>query len=160
MRSLDSHHHKGSENALKCWWKKRNPALVIINFLVIYLAGFSPSMALKRVMYRSIGMKIGKDTCIGLMAMFDVFYPELIEIGDNCIIGYGATLLAHDVSVTKWRTGKVRIGNNVLIGANSTLLAGVTVGDNSIVSAMSLVNKDVQKNSMVGGVPARFIRRC
>jgi len=100
-------------------------------------------------------MKVGRNTCIGLSVTFDIFFPELIEIGENCVIGYNATVLAHEFLIKEYRTGRVKIGNNVMAGANTTILAGVTIGDNATISAMSLVNRDVEKNSFVGGVPSR-----
>ena len=53
--------------------------------------------------------------------------------------------------------GEVVIGNNVWIGDKATILAGVTVGDNVIVGANSVVTKDIPSNTMVAGVPARII---
>lgn len=50
------------------------------------------------------------------------------------------------------------VGRNVWIGSNSTILQGVTIGDNSIIAAGSVVTKDVPANAIVAGVPARFIR--
>jgi len=103
-------------------------------------------------------MKVGRDVAVGLSAVFDIFFPELIEIGDNCIVGYGVTVLAHEFLHKEWRTGKVKIGDNVLIGANSTILAGVSIGDNSRIGACSLVNGDVPANSFYAGVPARKVK--
>ena len=54
--------------------------------------------------------------------------------------------------------GEVVIGNNVLIGANTTILPGVTIGDNAIVSAATLVHKDVPAGAFVGGNPMQMIR--
>ena len=91
-------------------------------------------------------------------AIPDIFYPEMIEIGDNSIIGFNATILAHEFIIDEWRVGKVKIGKNVVIGANSTILPGIEIGDNSIISAMSLVNKNVPENTFAGGVPVRKIK--
>lgn len=54
--------------------------------------------------------------------------------------------------------GEVVIGNNVWIGDKATILAGVTIGDNVIVGANSVVTKDVPSNTMVAGTPARIIK--
>jgi acetyltransferase-like isoleucine patch superfamily enzyme len=54
---------------------------------------------------------------------------------------------------------KVVIGRNVWIGRNSIVLPGVHIGDNSVVAAGSVVNSDVEPNTLVGGTPARLIRR-
>ena len=51
------------------------------------------------------------------------------------------------------------LGKNVWVGSNSTILSGVTIGDNSVVAAGAVVTKDVPENTVVGGVPARFIKR-
>lgn len=50
------------------------------------------------------------------------------------------------------------LGKNVWIGSNATILQGVTIGDNAIVAAGAVVTKDVAANTVVGGVPAKFIR--
>jgi acetyltransferase-like isoleucine patch superfamily enzyme len=92
------------------------------------------------------------------MAMFDVFFPELIELGENSIVGYAATILAHEFLIDEYRLGKVTIGRDVVIGANVTILPGVSVGDRTIVSAGSMVNRDLPAGVLAGGVPARIIR--
>ncbi len=156
MRRLSVHKVQG-RNSMRSWYKIKNPLRVSLNFIVIYLCRFLPSLSLKNFLYRSIGMKVGKDVSVGLMVMFDIFFPELIEIGENSVIGYNATILAHEYLVEEWRSGKVKIGKNVMIGANSTVLAGVEIGDRAVVSAASLVNRDVASCAFVGGVPAREI---
>jgi acetyltransferase-like isoleucine patch superfamily enzyme len=52
----------------------------------------------------------------------------------------------------------ILIKRNVWIGAGATILPGVTVGENSIIAAGAVVNKDVPANAIVGGVPARIIK--
>jgi acetyltransferase-like isoleucine patch superfamily enzyme len=50
------------------------------------------------------------------------------------------------------------VGNNVWIGYGACILRGVTVGDNAVIGANSVVTRDVPANAVVGGVPARLIR--
>lgn len=149
----------GPENALSYWWKTVHPLRVIWNFIWIYLAKYSPSLALKRILLRLAGIKVGPSVSIGLAVVFDVFYPEEIEIGQNSIIGYNSVVLAHEFMVDEWRKGPVRIGKNVSIGANVTILPGVVIGDGATVSAMSLVNKDIPAGEFWGGIPVRQLKR-
>ena len=51
------------------------------------------------------------------------------------------------------------LGRNVWVGSNATILSGVTIGDNAVVAAGAVVTKDVPADTIVGGVPARPIRR-
>lgn len=144
-------------NSLNFWFKAKNPLIVIINFVLIFISRFIPSIAFKRMLLRLTGMKIEKNVAIAYNVMFDFFFPELIELKENCIIGYNATILAHEFLQQELRIGKVSIGKNVLIGANSTIMPGIKIGDNAVISAMSLVNKDVKENAFVGGIPAQEI---
>lgn len=91
------------------------------------------------------------------MVMPDTMFPERIYIGDNTIIGYNTTILAHEYLIDEYRLGDVIIGNEVMIGANSTILPGVKIGDGAIVSAATLVHKDVPSGAMVGGNPMKII---
>lgn len=143
---------------MRSWHKIKNPLRTCLNFFIIYICRFIPSLSLKNILYRAIGIKIGKDASVGLMAMFDIFFPELIEIGENTVVGYSVTLLAHEYLVDEWRTGRIKIGKNVMIGANSTVLAGVNIGDGAIISACSLVNRDVRCDAFVGGVPIKDLK--
>lgn len=142
-------------NSLTKWHKILNPFRIAFNFVLIFLCRYLPSFALKRFLLRLTGMKVGKNVCVSALVMFDFFWPELIELKDNSIIGFNATVLAHEFLIKEYRTGKVVVGKNVLIGANSTVLAGVELGDNSVVGAMSLVNSDVPSGAFFAGVPAK-----
>ena len=89
--------------------------------------------------------------------MPDSMFPERISVGDNTIIGFNTTILAHEYLIEEYRLGDVEIGSQVMIGANSTILPGVKIGDGAIVSAATLVRKDVAAGAMAGGNPMRII---
>lgn len=115
-------------------------------------------MGMKNWIYRTfLRMKVGEDTAFALMVMVDLMFPEKIKVGRNSVIGYNTTILTHEYLIKEYRLGEVYIGDEVLIGANSTILPGVTIGDGAIVSAGTLVHKDVPAGSFVGGNPMRMI---
>lgn len=91
----------------------------------------------------------------------DRTFPWLIEIGEDCLISTNVVIMAHDAStalpIGYTKIGRVSIGNHVFIGQGSTILCGVSIGDNAIIGARSLVNKDVPANCVYGGNPAKFI---
>ena len=87
-----------------------------------------------------------------------------IRIGDGTLIGHNVVMatLNHDPAPEKRSTmhpAPIVIGKNVWIGAGATLLAGVTIGDGAIIAAGAVVTKDVPANTVVGGVPAKFIKK-
>lgn len=87
-----------------------------------------------------------------------------ITIGDGSFIGHNVVLatLNHGLMPEDRSTtypASIIIGKNVWIGSNATILQGVTIGDNAVVAAGAVVTKDVSENTIVGGVPAKFIKR-
>jgi len=131
---------------------------VIKNFLVIQLARYTPFLKVKNWLYRKLlKMKVGEHTSFALMVMVDIMFPEKIKIGKNSVIGYNTTILAHEYLIEEYRIGEIEIGDEVMIGANSTILPGIKIGDGAIVSACTLVHKDVPAGSFVGGNPMRVI---
>ncbi|SDN00610.1 Acetyltransferase (isoleucine patch superfamily) [Fictibacillus solisalsi] len=128
------------------------------NFMAIQIARYTPFLPVKNWMYRTfLGMKVGEDTAVALMVMMDIMFPERITIGRNSVIGYNTTILAHEYLISEYRLGDVHIGDEVMIGANSTILPGVSIGDGAIVSAGTLVHKDVPAGAFVGGNPMQMI---
>lgn len=131
---------------------------VVRNFVVIQLARYTPFLGMKNWLYKTfLQMKVGDQTSFALMVMLDVMFPEKISVGKNTVIGYNTTILAHEYLIKEYRLGTVEIGDEVLIGANSTILPGVTIGDGAIVSAGTLVHKDVPAGAFVGGNPMKII---
>ena len=112
--------------------------------------------------FRSEGIKIGKGSHI----YSNIVTAEsfLIEIGDEVTISSDVVFVTHDNSVIKIDPtkpnlfGKIKIGNNCFIGQRSTLLYGITLADNIIVAAGSVVTKSFEEsNIIIGGNPARKI---
>lgn len=158
MRQVERAPARSGKNALSDWHKEKSPYRVAFNFIVISLAKVAPSLALKRRLLKLTGMKVDKDVAVGLGVQFDIFYPELITLKRNCVIGYNATILCHEFLVEEVRRGPVVVGENALLGANSTVLPGVKIGRRARVSSMSLVNRDVKDGEFVGGVPVKRLK--
>ena len=86
-----------------------------------------------------------------------------IYIGNNVLIGHNVVLatLNHEENPKKRGNlipSPIKIADNVWIGSNATVLPGVTIGKNAIIAAGAVVTKDVGKNTVVAGVPAKYIR--
>ncbi|MDZ5474131.1 acyltransferase [Bacillus sp. 31A1R] len=157
MRNTTRHRVEGA-NSLWHVYKTVPFLKVVKNFMVIQTARYTPFLGMKNWLYRNfLNMKVGEQTSFALMVMLDVMFPEKISVGRNTVIGYNTTILAHEYLIKEYRLGEVRIGSEVMIGANSTILPGVTIGDGAIVSAGTLVHKDVPPGAFVGGNPMRVI---
>jgi len=131
---------------------------VMKNFIIIQIARYTPFLSVKNWLYRTfLRMKIGHQTSFALMVMPDIMFPEKITVGKNSIIGYNTTILAHEYLIKEYRIGDVMIGDEVMIGANTTILPGISIGNHAIVSAGTLVHKDVPEGSFVGGNPMKVI---
>ncbi|WLD92930.1 DapH/DapD/GlmU-related protein [Alkalihalobacillus sp. AL-G] len=157
MRKTERYPVKGS-NALWQIYKTVPFLKVLKNFVVIQIARYTPIIPVKNWLYRTfLRMDIGEQTAVALMVMVDIMFPERISVGRNSIIGYNTTILAHEYLIDEYRLGDVIIGDEVMIGANSTILPGVTIGDGAVVSAGTLVHKDVPAGAFVGGNPMQVI---
>lgn len=86
-----------------------------------------------------------------------------VTIGDGCQIGHNVVFatLNHELAPERrkiTRLAPIVLGRNVWIGSNATILQGVTIGNNAVVAAGAVVNRDVAPDTVVGGVPAKFIK--
>jgi acetyltransferase-like isoleucine patch superfamily enzyme len=148
------------------------------------LAGFNSSVdfdKMREIMSEITGRVIHEKTTV--FSPFHTNYGAFIEIGKNVFINSGCTFLAlgrivieddvligpkvslitegHPLNPADRKslfTKQVTIKQNAWIGAGATILPGVTVGENSVVAACSLVSRDVPPNTVVAGTPAKVIK--
>ncbi len=112
---------------------------------------------------RKAGVQFGDNTTFA-SCFWSEAEPFLIKIGSNCQITHGVKIFTHGGSqVARMKFpkfdcfGRVIIGNNVYIGNNALIMPGVTVEDNVLIAAGSVVCRSIPSGSVVGGNPARFI---
>ena len=87
-----------------------------------------------------------------------------VTLGDGCQIGHNVVFatLNHGLSPEErpiTYPAPIVLERNVWVGSNATILQGVTIGENAVVAAGAVVTRDVPANTIVGGVPAKFIRK-
>jgi acetyltransferase-like isoleucine patch superfamily enzyme len=154
------------------------------NFLFFNFLDFQPP-PIRRLFFRIILKKFGKKSYIDYRS--EIRYPWKVSIGDyveinrsflvlpslkyrwaKVLIGDGVviapnvTLLGAGQDPNNIKldvAGDIIIRNNVYIGANSTIRFGVEIGEGAVIAAGAVVVHDVQSFSLVGGIPARLIRR-
>lgn len=118
---------------------------------------------------RFCGAKVGNKVGLGPFIYWDP-HLEMLEIGDNVIIGPQVCFLFHDRDIKNFSYGqlyydiphsfkKTVLGSNCRIGTRAMILPGVTVGEGACVGAGALVTKDVPAWSVVAGSPAKVIRQ-
>jgi len=150
----------------------------------LYLADFTghiPSHTIRDAMYRNLfGVKLPKSSVIFRRCKF--FQPWTVNIGKNTFIGNDAFLdgresvyigdnvniasevriytMEHDIESDTFEGtgGPVHIHDRVYIGARVTILPGVKVGEGAVVASGAVVTRDVEPWTMVGGIPAKFIK--
>lgn len=112
------------------------------------------------------GAKIGRQVKVQSHA----FICDGVEIGDEAFIGHGVMFTNDRFPRSTTREGKVQgaddwtmertvVGRRASIGSNATILCGITIGEEAVVGAGSVVTKDVPPRSVVAGNPARVLRQ-
>ncbi|HMN16448.1 MAG TPA: acyltransferase [Ignavibacteriaceae bacterium] len=133
-------------------WK---PIRKFINVVIIPNTPFSN---LRILMYRYlVGYKIGKNVFIGMKCYLDDLEPGRTIIEENVTISYGCYFALHGKGQ---KHSSIKICKGVYIGMRASIIAGndgLVIGENSVIGACSLVNKNIPSNSKAVGVPAKII---
>ncbi|MEM6963157.1 MAG: acyltransferase [Bacteroidota bacterium] len=117
------------------------------------------------MLYAKGVLKIGKR--FGINQFSRIVAHDRIEIGDHVTIGQMVSILDHDHKYEKiagrltldgYTTSPIKIGNHIWIGDKCTILKGVTIGDNVVMGANTLVHKDVPSNVVIGGSPFKILK--
>ncbi len=141
--------------------------LLFRRFVCVKLANLCPFTSGRIFLYRLMGIRIGKDVYMGFDIELETNFPELVSIGDHVTISHRCIITAHmgspsDTPVKKsypLAAKPVTIEDGAWICIGATLLPGVTVGKNAVVAAGAVVSRDVPPDTMVGGVPAKPIKK-
>jgi non-ribosomal peptide synthetase-like protein len=134
-------------------WASYNALILLVRYTCINFLRVTPFV---RLFHRLMGMKVGHRVQINTAIIGD---SNLIEIGDDSVIGGDATLVAHAAERGQLVAGRVRIGKKVTVGLMSVILPGCEIGDGAVLAANAVLQKNtkVGPREIWGGVPARKI---
>lgn len=108
--------------------------------------------------YRLCGYNIGKNVFIGMRCYLDDLEPHMLTVEDNAIISYGVFFACHGYGQQHM---PITIKKSAYVGMRSSIISGktgVTIGENAVVGACTLVNKDIPSGATAVGVPCRIIK--
>jgi non-ribosomal peptide synthetase-like protein len=142
--------------SLGAWrWASYNALTLVFRFTFVNWIRVTPLLPLY---HRLMGARIGRRVQINTAVVAD---QNLIEIGDDTVIGGDVTLVCHSAERGRLVTAPVRIGSGVTIGLMAVVFPGCTIGDGALVSAGSVLSKGtrVGPGEVWAGVPARRVGR-
>ncbi len=135
----------------------------IHNTICFLLAYACPNNSLRKWLHRRRGVHIGKNVYIGMFVFFDNLYPDYIYIEDNASINAGSMILTHFNPMKRYQflfqasVQPVLIKEGAIVAVKSVVMPGVTVGTSSVVSAGTVVDKDVPDYSLAKGNPMKIV---
>jgi acetyltransferase-like isoleucine patch superfamily enzyme len=135
----------------------------IRNIILYRLSYLCPLNSWRVQMHRWRGVHIGKNVYIGQHSILDNAYPEYIYIENNVSLAGGNAILAHSnpmahfAPIVESKVAPIVIKEGAWLGVNAIVLLGVSVGKKSIVSAGTVVDKDVPDYTLVKGNPMKRI---
>ena len=122
-----------------------------------------PSKGWRPFFYKLGGVNIinTKKTFIGDGVLVDTNNPQNILIEEGVRLASGCKIVTHylDVAKKQYVRGIVHIKRNAYLGMNTLVIKPVTIGENAVVGAGSVVTKNIPDNEIWAGNPAKFIRR-
>lgn len=137
----------------------------LLNLIFLHLQALPmPSTKVRPTIAKLGGVNImnPSKTFIGQGVWFDTNYPEDITIEEHVTLTLGCTIFTHFVyfngATHNYKRGKVHIKRHAWIGARTVICQPVTIGENAVVGAGSVVTKDIPDNQVWAGNPARFIK--
>lgn len=108
------------------------------------------------------GLELGRNVSFQEGVFIDPSHCFLVSIGDECVFAPNVRLIAHDAStkmlVGATRLGRIRIGSRCFMGDSVIVLPGVSIGDDCIVGAGSVVSHDIPAGSVAAGNPAQVLK--
>ena len=110
--------------------------------------------------YRLCGYNIGKNVFIGMRCYLDDLEPHMFTVEDDCIISYGVFFACHG---RKQQHTPITIKKGAYIGMRANVISGkngVTIGENAVIGACTLVNKDIPDNATAVGIPCRILEKA
>jgi acetyltransferase-like isoleucine patch superfamily enzyme len=134
-------------------WARYNAISLLVRYTCVNFIRVTPFLSL---FHRMMGMKIGRHVYINTAVVAD---SNLIEIGDDSVIGGDVQLVGHAAERGMVITAPVKIGKRVTVGLMSVIFPGVTIGDDAVIAACAVLPKGttVGAGEIWGGVPARKI---
>ncbi len=159
---MDYYGYKGKIGSLKLSYR------LLRSWVLHLIASNSPLSSISVKIHRARGVKIGNHVYIGPGVHLDLLYPHLITIEDYVSIGMNSMLFCHsNPTCSKWlkqnhyprKVAPIKIKSGAWIPPGVIVLCGVTIGENSVIGAGSLVMRDVEDYTVVAGSPAKFIKK-
>lgn len=134
-------------------WASYNALILLVRYTCINFMRVTPFINL---FHRLMGMKLGRRVQINTAVIGD---SNLIEIGDDTVIGGDVTLVAHAAERGQLIAQRVRIGSNVTVGLMAVIFPGCEIGDGAVIAANAVLLKGtrVGPGEIWGGVPAKLI---
>ena len=138
------------------------------NWVLHSLAYSSPLSNFAVSMQRSRGVRIGKNCHFNPYVLIDLIYPKMVVIGDNVTLGSHSMVFAHSNPSANLflkqgdfprKVSKVVIKSGAVINPGVIIIAGVTIGENSIISPRSVVTQDIPDYCIAVGNPARVVKK-